>query len=260
MLVIRDVTSIVMNDELMESKRHMTDMTEKLMRQMEEMATETKSKLEKMDPYVQAQGADYLAESQANMAKIQSKAKEYQMVADIQGNKFSPVFGQLKIKDVFEAITEATSNEVKSKGIDVALEIDTTVPEQIISDVDKVKQIVHMLLMLSMFGQNSGNVKVHIGHKTEGASFPGPFIIVTLDNPNYKPEAALADKLSALSRETYVPKILEFDVDINMKIAKLIANALNWDTDFSDIKNGKQKLLIPINNDREALLKEGNQG
>lgn len=54
LLIIRDVTSIVMNDELMESKRHMTNMTEKLMKQMEEMATATKSKLEKMDPYVQA--------------------------------------------------------------------------------------------------------------------------------------------------------------------------------------------------------------
>lgn len=75
------------------------------------------------------------------------------MVADIQGNKFSPNFSQLDIKQVFESITEAATNEVKSKGIDVALEVDTTVPEHINSDSEKVKQIVSMLLMLSMVGQ-----------------------------------------------------------------------------------------------------------
>ena len=39
-------------------------------------------------------------------------------------------------------------------------------------------------------------------------------------------------------------KLMEAKIDMNIKISKLISNALGWYIDFSDLKEGKASLLI----------------
>ena len=39
-------------------------------------------------------------------------------------------------------------------------------------------------------------------------------------------------------------KLMEAKIDMNVKIAKLISNAIGWHIDFSDLKEGKASLLI----------------
>lgn len=68
-----------------------------------------------------------------------------------------------------------------------------------------------------------------------------------------------AQRLNAMSQETTFSKILQQRVDVNYKIAKIISNALNWDIDFNAFKNAKQIIMIPLDNDKEALLKEANK-
>jgi hypothetical protein len=52
LLVIRDVTSIVMNEQIMETKKEMSKMTDHLMTQIDEHTKQTKQKLESLDLYV----------------------------------------------------------------------------------------------------------------------------------------------------------------------------------------------------------------
>ena len=52
LLVIRDVTSIVLNEQIMETKKEMSTLTDVLMQQVREMAQLTGDKLERLDPYV----------------------------------------------------------------------------------------------------------------------------------------------------------------------------------------------------------------
>ena len=39
-------------------------------------------------------------------------------------------------------------------------------------------------------------------------------------------------------------KLMEAKIDMNVKIAKIISNAIGWQIDFSDLKEGKISLLI----------------
>ena len=52
LLVVRDVTSIVMNEQIMESKKEMSKITDQLMKQIDEHTTITEKKLEKLDQHV----------------------------------------------------------------------------------------------------------------------------------------------------------------------------------------------------------------
>ena len=49
LLVVRDVTSIVMNEKIMQTKREMNKITDLLMRQIEEHSTATEFRFEKLD-------------------------------------------------------------------------------------------------------------------------------------------------------------------------------------------------------------------
>jgi hypothetical protein len=259
LLVVRDVTSIVMNEQIMETKKEMSKLTDSLMDQVHELAAQCQKKLEKLDPYVQAQGAEFLSESQYDMSRIQYRVKDFQQVYDIMENKFDPQFESVEARPCFEAITKAAQEDVKGKYMEVSLEVDDKVPDAIYSDAEKIRQVVVNLFNQSVFGQQRGFVKLHVGYKESGASFPGPHLAVTLENSKFVIKPKDAQRLNKMSQETTFSKILESKVEVNYKIAKIIANALNWDIDFNAFKSAKQVVLIPVNNDREALQKEANQ-
>lgn len=51
-------------------------------------------------------------------------------------------------------------------------------------------------------------------------------------------------KLKKFSYEMDFNKLMEAKVDMNVKIAKLISNAIGWHIDFSDLIEGKASLFI----------------
>ena len=56
LLVVRDVTSIVMNEQIMETKKEMSKLTDLLMTQVSEHTKATEKKLQKLGVFVQDQG------------------------------------------------------------------------------------------------------------------------------------------------------------------------------------------------------------
>jgi hypothetical protein len=53
-------------------------------------------------------------------------------------------------------------------------------------------------------------------------------------------------RIMKLTQLTEFKRILESKVDINMKIAKILANALNWKIDFSAFKGCKFVMTFPL--------------
>jgi len=51
-------------------------------------------------------------------------------------------------------------------------------------------------------------------------------------------------KLKKFSYEMDFNKLMEAKIDMNVKIAKLISNAIGWNIDFSDLKEGRASLFI----------------
>jgi hypothetical protein len=56
LLVIRDVTSIVMNEKIMETKREMSKLTEVMMKQIDDHTSLTEQRLSKLDQHLSTPG------------------------------------------------------------------------------------------------------------------------------------------------------------------------------------------------------------
>lgn len=71
-------------------------------------------------------------------------------------------------------------------------------------------------------------------------------------------------KIHKLTQEKDFRKILEAKVDINLKIAKILANALDWRVDFNAFKGSKYSIAFPlssesmINNNQMVSQKKSN--
>ena len=55
-----------------------------------------------------------------------------------------------------------------------------------------------------------------------------------------------------LSKEKIFANIIESKVDLNIKIAKVLSNALNWEIDFDAFRSGNMSLIIPATKDPNA--------
>mmetsp|Transcript_30724 Transcript_30724/g.47115 ORF Transcript_30724/g.47115 Transcript_30724/m.47115 type:complete len:112 (+) Transcript_30724:1000-1335(+) len=70
LLVVRDVTSIVMNEKITHTKREMNKITDLLMHQIEEHSTSCEMRLQKMDPFIVDQGKPICEDSSHDIQKL----------------------------------------------------------------------------------------------------------------------------------------------------------------------------------------------
>jgi len=77
LLVVRDVTSIVMNEQIMESKKEMSKLTDLLMKQIDEHTIITEKKLEKLEQHVNDQGKTLNNESINEIKRMQFRIKDF---------------------------------------------------------------------------------------------------------------------------------------------------------------------------------------
>ena len=82
-----------------------------------------------------------------------------------------------------------------------------------------------------------------------------PQVAIEIVNSKFEVKQKDAQRLSKLSNENQFTKILDSKVELNYKIAKILANALNWKIDFNAFRsNGKQTIMIPIKKDATAKV------
>jgi len=80
-----------------------------------------------------------------------------------------------------------------------------------------------------------------------------PAIAVTLENSKFVIKPKDAQRLNKMSQETTFQRILEAKVDVNVKVAKILSNALDWKIDFNAFKSAKQTVFIPITNEKRKV-------
>ena len=121
LLVIRDVTSIVMNEQIMETKKEMAKMTDYLMKAIDDHTKQTKSKLESLDLYVNDQGKAIIEDSFNEIQKMRFKIMDFRQIYDISENKFSPKITKVNIRHCMDEFVEICNQDVKNKQLDVSL-------------------------------------------------------------------------------------------------------------------------------------------
>ena len=78
LLVVRDVTSIVMNEQIMDAKKEMAKLTDHLMGQVNDYTKVTEKKLEQLDVFVLGNaGKELIEESHSEVKKMQFKLKDF---------------------------------------------------------------------------------------------------------------------------------------------------------------------------------------
>lgn len=73
-----------------------------------------------------------------------------------------------------------------------------------------------------------------------------PFVNLEIENSKYELNKKDSVRIHKLTQETDFRRILEANVDINFKIAKLLSNAMSWNINFNAFKGNKYSLSFPV--------------
>ena len=186
---------------------------------------------------------------------MQYRLKDYQQVYLISENKFKPVFESVDMKRVMKDIVDMSARDIKTRNIELTINVASDVPATISSDISKIKQVLMNMLMQGVNNQFRGFIKIEVEYKEVG-DYKQPFIQVEIETSKFDLKSKEITRLSKLSQETHFSKILESKVDINYKVAKLLTNALDWQVNFNAYKSGKQSLMIPAKRDPNAKVEK----
>lgn len=69
---------------------------------------------------------------------------------------------------------------------------------------------------------------------------------IEIDNSKFELLKQDGIRIAKLTQHTEFKRILESKVDINLKIAKVLTNAMNWKIEFSALKGAKFIVLFPV--------------
>jgi hypothetical protein len=135
-------------------------------------------------------------------------------------------------------IVDMSARDIKTRNIELTINIAKDVPTSISSDLSKIKQVLMNMLMQGVNNQFRGFIKIEVEYKEIG-EYKSPFVIVEIEASKFDLKSKDITRLSKISQETHFSRILEAKVDINYKVAKLLTNALDWQVNFNAYKSGK---------------------
>jgi hypothetical protein len=164
-------------------------------------------------------------------------------VYNIAEQKFRTKDEEFPIKRSMDEVFEIAQHELRKKNIELTVSSSADVPVMAKGDQFKFKQILLNLLLQSISGTYKGFVKI----RTEmNYSEITPHIGIEIDNSKFELHKKDNMRIMKLTQLTDFKRILESKVDINLKIAKVLTNAMNWKIDFSAFKGSKYTVLFPV--------------
>ena len=116
------------------------------------------------------------------------------------------------------------------------------VPVSVKGDSFKFQQILLNLLLQSLSGTYKGIVKIKAEFEYIDEK---PYINVEIENSKFELHKKENVRIHKLTQESEFKKILETKVDINLKIAKILSNALGWKINFNAFKGSKYSVAFP---------------
>lgn len=125
LLVIRDVTSIVMNENIMHIKRQMSKMTETMVEGVQKRAIHAEQKLAKLDQFISNQEGQALNDDAfIELKRMQYQIRDFQQVFAISENKFKGVIEQLNIRQALQEIAELVKPDCKNRNIELGTNVE----------------------------------------------------------------------------------------------------------------------------------------
>lgn len=244
LLIVRDVSHIIYLEQIMETKHQMSLFTDNLMKQIQGYAEFTSGNLQKLDRFVEHGGKSLAEESSDEINKLLYRIKDFEQVYNIAEQKFRVKDEDYSVKKCMDEVIQIAQHELQKKSIELTVSNANDLPSMARGDSFKFKQVMLNLLLQSIAGTLKGFVKI----RTE-VQYDSQDPMIQLDIENTKKEYIKKDniKIVKLMQQTDFKKILEAkSVDINLKIAKLLSNALNWKLDFNSAKGSRFTVVFPL--------------
>ena len=151
------------------------------------------------------------------------------------------------MKSCINEVVEIIAADVKSRKIEIRINIEEDVPDQIACDVSKLKQILLNLLLQNFNGQFRITISIDVSLRQTGGTSDGsePYIMIDMECSKSDAKQKEIHRLNRLAAEKDFAKILESKCDLNYKIAKILTNAVGWRLSFNSFRQGRQTLMIP---------------
>lgn len=114
----------------------------------------------------------------------------------------------------------------------------------------KFKQVLLNMILQSIQGIYKGEIRI-----AAEMTFENQASSVRIDVENPKQDIQKKDniRMVKLAQTSDFRTILESKVDINLKIAKLLTNAIKWKFDFSGIRGSKVSFTVPVQGESSKL-------
>ena len=117
----------------------------------------------------------------------------------------------------------------------------------------KFKQVLLNMILQSIQGTYKGSIRVSAEMTYENQT---PSVRVDIENAKQDIQKKDSMRIVKLVSSTDFKSILESKVDINLKIAKILTNAINWKFDFTGIRGSKVSFTLPIQADNSPRKNE----
>ena len=130
---------------------------------------------------------------------MQFRIRDFQQVYYISENKFKPSNENVDIRTAINEILEMTQGDLKSRNIEVTLNVAPEVPDSISADLFKVKQVFMNIFMQNVMNQLRGFIQINVSYKEPQGE--QPYIAIEVVNSKFEVKQKDAQRLSKLTQE-----------------------------------------------------------
>ncbi|CDW81635.1 multi-sensor hybrid histidine kinase [Stylonychia lemnae] len=243
LLIVRDVSHLVYLEQIMQSKQDMSKFTDKLMKQIQEYAEHAFKNLDNLQQNIKPQGKQVLQEAQNELKKMLFRIKDFEQVYNVSENKFESEKKHFNIKQSIHEVINVTQTDLRKRSIELSFFYDNDLPTITFGDAIKFKQILLNLLLQSISGTQKGIVRIKAERFYQDSM---PFLKVETDNSKFNFHKENNQRIWRFTQLFDFPKLIAAKVEINLKIAKILCNALNWRIDFNAFKGSKYSVAFPL--------------
>ena len=110
-------------------------------------------------------------------------------------------------------------------------------------DQMKFKQVLLNMILQSIQGIYKGEIRIAAEMTFENQA---PSVRIDVENPKQDIQKKDNIRMVKLAQTSDFRNILESKVDINLKIAKLLTNAINWKFDITATRGSKVSFTVPV--------------
>lgn len=197
--------------------------------------------LQKLDSQVTKEGRATCDDTLNEIIHILHRIRDFENVYNICEGTFKQHENKFSVRDEFDVVKRSTKLDCKKKNVVVSTLVDGKIPDQVKTSQQIFRQTVMNLVQGAIFGDKDVQVNVFAKHSKDK-------VIVEVVNSRNELNKHEVQHVAQICQEEVLANILETtQVDINLKIALVLARQVGWPIDFFvEGSTSKFRMVVPV--------------